>query len=54
MKKPSFRIKNDGFFISLREMTIPRNVNDAAEPSTKKTGDSDCFHKLFCGNEHID
>ena len=47
MKKPSFRIRNDGFFISLREMTIPRNVDDAAEPSTKKTVDLDRFHKLY-------
>ncbi len=28
-------------------MTIPRNDDDAAEPSTKKTIDSDRFHKLF-------
>jgi len=31
---------------SLREMTIPSNDDDAAEPSTKKTVDSDRFHKL--------
>lgn len=47
MKKPSFRIRNDGFFISLREMTIPRNDVLAPEPSTKKTVGIDRFHKVF-------
>lgn len=35
------------FFVSLREMTIPRNVVLAAEPSTKKTVDFDRFHKVL-------
>ena len=33
--------------VRLREMTIPRNVDDDAEPSTKKTVGIDRFHKLF-------
>ena len=35
------------FVSTLREMTIPRNVDDATEPSTKKTVGSDRFHKVF-------
>ncbi|MCY1692743.1 hypothetical protein OVA29_21750 [Exiguobacterium sp. SL14] len=30
----------------MREMTIPRNDDDDAEPSTKKTGEIARFHKL--------
>ncbi len=33
--------------LSLREMTIPRNVTLATEPSTKKRGEIAPFHKLF-------
>jgi len=31
----------------LREMTIPRNVTRAAEPSTKKTGKFTRFHNVI-------
>ena len=53
-KNPSFPLRNDGFSLTLREMTIPRNVDDGAEPSTKKTVGIDRFHNLFyLKNKHL-
>lgn len=38
--------------VTLREMTIPRNVDDGAEPNRKKRGGIAPFHKLFwCSSE---
>lgn len=42
-------LRNHQKLASLREMTIPRNLTRAAEPSTKKTVDFDRFHNLFFG-----
>jgi len=38
------------FVLTLREMTIPRKVTVGIKPSTKKTVESDRFHKLFLMN----